>query len=277
MKHRWNIEVEALIKANVTRSRKAMRGKAKIVQESTVATRERRIRQIGRDLVELELLPFSVDHLKEKHVVALVKLWESKGFAAKTLQGKLAALRALLDWTGKRATIRNPASFLTDRNLLRTPYLPPKTRCWTHLGVDPVEQFQRVRALDSHVAMQLCAIHGFGLSRAEAIRFKPCRADKGTFISVNDGTRGRRGRHVGPLTPEQRGLLEDMKRFVDYQPERSLSKEGSNLERATERFKYVMKKAGLTRKALGVTAWGLARDYELTAGVGRQASVSDAP
>jgi len=261
MKRRWYDEIEALIVENIGLSRKARRGRPRLVKEATVSDRETRIRGITRDLQELGMLPESVEYFKEKHVIALVGFWESKHYAAKTLHNKLSALRMLLDWLGKRRQFRDPGTLLADHERFRLRYTPPETRSWSHKGIDPTEIIGKVMEIDPHVGYQLRAIHEFGLSRMEALRLKPCRADKGEFLSVADGTRGRRDRAVAPLTASQRALLDELKRFVEFAPERSLCQPGRTLRQARRRFHHVLEKAGLTRKQLGVTAWGLAQDY----------------
>lgn len=259
-KREWDREISELIKANVCMSRKSRRGRPRLVQEATVVDRKERIQGLTRDLRILKILPESVAYVKEKHVMALVSLWEARAYSPGALLKKITALRMLLEWTGKRDAIRDPVTFVKNPERLRRRYVPPVERNWSHLGVDPAAAILAVSKLDKHVGMQLNAIHVFQLNRVEALRLKPWRADKGHYLAVSDGTRGRPDRMVGPLTPEQRDLLDELKRFAGDYPERSLSRPGRTLEQATARFKYVLRKAGITRKGLGVTAWGLGRE-----------------
>lgn len=86
--------------------------------------------------------------------------------------------------------------------------------------------------------------------------FKPRRADKGSYIDVEDGTKGGRHRVVQIRTEYQRRVLDEAKAFVKGvnghvgDPDR-------DLKSALRRFSYVMSKCGATKSGLGVTAHGL--------------------
>lgn len=265
--NQWQAELDGLIKLHVSRSRKSQRGKRRTVQEATILDREDRFHRITRELILLGMLPQSVYKLSGKHLVALVRFWESQDYSTNSLLKKLTTLRTLLEWTGKREALGDPARLFRDPARLRRPYIAPTDRSWSAHGVDVESTIKMVAALDPHVGMQLQAIHVFKLGRAEALRLKPWRADKGSFLAVSDGTRGRPDRVVGPLTPTQRTFLDELKQFVGDHPERPLSRPGLRLKQANARFTYILRKAGISRKGLGVTAYGLARERNPVAAV----------
>ena len=87
-------------------------------------------------------------------------------------------------------------------------------------------------------------------------------SDRGSSLYIKKGAKGGRPRSIEITTVEQRETLELVKGFmrlrsgVDH-----LGSTGRDLEQALQRSYYILKKIGITKKNLGVTAHGLRHGF----------------
>lgn len=212
---------------------------------------------------ELRQLGFRLDepaNLKPKHLQALVKLWEEDGQSPSTIQNKISVFRVFTGWIGKAGMIRDTESYVQTPGAATRSYVAKEPKSWTANAVS-TEIIQQVEQFDARVGMQLNLCLMFGLRVKETIEFKPHRVDKGDYMIVTDGTKGGRARAVPLDTPEKRQLLEQCKKLVGFAKNSFLGDPGHSLLQNKNRFYYVMKKFGITRLQLGVTAHGLRHEY----------------
>lgn len=204
----------------------------------------------------------SVRSFREKHMKALVTVWDKEGLAPATIQNRISIFRTFSGWIGKAGMITEATHYVEDPNRVKRSYKATVDKSWSAKGVDPLERIQEIELFDKHVAVQLRVICAFGLRVQEGVRFQPHRADKGAEIEVIHGTKGGKQRTVPIQTPEQRKILDEAKTFVGYHaPNRSLASRYLNLAQAIHRFYYTMKRFGITIAQLGVTPHGLRHEY----------------
>lgn len=232
------------------------RRKAKPVSERTIDKRADVLFRSFRTLEELGYRVRTLEGFKRKHVEALARHWEEEGLSASTIQNRISSLRTLAQWLGKSGMVGASTEFVTDPSRVRRKSNATYDHSWSAAGVDVDAVLSMASAMDSYVGMQLRLCHAFCLRREEAVMFRPRRADKGSYIDVEDGTKGGRHRVVQVRTEYQRRVLDEAKAFVKGvnghvgDPDR-------DLKSALRRFSYVMQKCGATKAGLGVTAHGL--------------------
>lgn len=263
----WKRELQDILHL---RGRVTARGRAKPVSNRTLYERERALFSCMHQLHGLGYDLRSVHNLKEKHIAALMSAWDKEGLSPGTIANYLAALRALAKWIGKAGLVK-PATAYVDPGRVKRRVAAMRDKSWSAAGVDARAMIAQIKAFDPRVGMQAEIIHAFGLRREEAVQFKPHRVDEGGVLRVRDGTKGGRERMVPVESAYQREVLARAKamapRFHDH-----IGRPGRTLEQALNRFSYVMRKLGLTKEALGVTAHGLRHQrlndiYEEVAGV----------
>jgi integrase len=188
------------------------------------------------------------------------------------VQTELSHLRTLATWLGKPGLVLPAESYVDDPARVTRRQIATADKSWPAHGVDPDRAIEAIAAHDPWVGAQLRLARAFGLRIKEAVMIQPRLAERpagdagdpsgfvGGNLEVARGTKGGRLRQVPIDTPAKRAALEAAKALLtsDAQflanPTRSLVQ---NLDRLTN----VMKKFGLTRKALGVTPHGLRHEY----------------
>jgi site-specific recombinase XerC len=199
-------------------------------------------------------------NLKPKHIDALVGKWESDGQSPSSIQNKISIFRVYCGWIGKGGMIQSAESLVETLGAATRSYVATESKAWTSNGVS-FEVIQKVEEFDARVGMQLRICVVFGLRMNEAIELKPNRADKDDYLVISDGTKGGRARVVPINTEEKRALLEQCKKLVGYTKNAYMGEPTNSLLQNKNRFYYVMRKFGITKEDLGVTAHGLRHEY----------------
>ena len=230
--------------------------KRKPVSRATIEKRRQIIKlaftQLREDGYKLQT-PFS---LKNRHVQHLIRKWEESKLSASTLQLRISILRTFCEWIGKPGMVLPIDNYLKNYPLEQRGSDDKSNKSWCTNSVDPECIIQRIEQKYPYVAAQLKAINTFGLRRKEAVLLKPVRADKGSFLAVNDGTKGSRDRNIIINTQQKRIVLDQLKAFVKNidghlgDPKLSLSQ---NLTKISN----VVRKFGISKKENGVTLDGL--------------------
>ncbi|MEC4718223.1 integrase domain-containing protein [Noviherbaspirillum sp. CPCC 100848] len=204
------------------------------------------------------------DSLRENHIKALVSYWVQQEFSASTIQNRLAHFRALSKWIGKPGMVRSTMSYVDEanRHRVRRTVAAQENLSWKGKGIDVTEVIKEAERRDKYTALYLRLMHAFGLRLREAICLRPLVdvADNGHFLSVRDGTKGGRHRIVQIETDYQRETLSLAAAMSQPKNKRIIAAHRS-LEQAYQRTRYQMRKLGLTREGLGVTAHGLRHQY----------------
>lgn len=141
--------------------------------------------------------------LKEKHVLAVIKFWQSSGLATSTIKNRTSVLRYLCGRINK-------VNLIPDNNKLligKRAYVPVRNRALHH------PDFLKIS--NQHVRISLELQRVFGLRREEALKIKPWVADKENSLMLQDSwCKGGRGRHIPILTEEQRYWLDQAKKLT---------------------------------------------------------------
>ena len=214
-----------------------------------------------------------------RHIRALMEDWASPQPRARQatlspamIQTELSHLRTFATWIGKAGLVLPAEAYVSDPARVTRHQAATKDQSWRGHGVDADALIEKIAAYDPWVGAQLRLARAFGLRVKEAVMLRPRLAEippestssptgwTGPHLELLRGTKGGRLRLMPIDTPAKRAALDAAKALVatDAQfladPKRSLAQ---NLDR----LGYVMKKFGVTKKALGVTAHGLRHEY----------------
>jgi hypothetical protein len=172
-------------------------------------------------------------------------------------------LRTLCKWMGKTGMVKTREEYAP--GLVR-PYAAQNDKSFTGNGVDFWEAFDKVAAMDVHVAEQILVIKAFGLRRKEVVMLKPLIADRGLYLEVFDGTKGGRPRTVPIDSDFRRAVIARAKNFVLIKTGSAkghLGHPDKNLAQNLKRYSYVMGACGYTKVDEGVTGHGLRAEYAM--------------
>lgn len=209
-------------------------------------------------------------NLAQRHVQALVELWQRDRLSPATVQTYLSFLRGLAQWIGKPGMIRGPDFYgLAAERYERHGYAE-HDRSWSAHAMDIEATVERVCEFDAHVGAALRLIRAFGLRRKEAVMLRPHQCvvpaeatslpagqrASDRYIRIKAGAKGGRERFIPLSTPERHAALAYAQRVAGGQDAHVGHPEG-DLKRNLRRFHYVLEKFGITAKASGVTAHGL--------------------
>ncbi|WP_259456081.1 integrase domain-containing protein [Alicycliphilus denitrificans] len=244
----------------------------KTVSHKTRQERADFLRRFFRDLrlkAGFKTLP-DPRNLGQKHIQAMVTVWQRERLAPATIQTYLSFLRGLALWLGKPGFIRKPDHYgLTLAEYQRHEHAQ-HDKSWSAAGVDIDAVIGRVCAYDPYVGASLRLIRTMGLRRKEAVMLRPhgCvvafaatglpveqrQADE--YVWIQQGAKGGRPRFV-PLDSLQRIEALQFAQSVAQGPNAHMGNPDRGLVENLRRFDYVMARFGITSKELGVTAHGL--------------------
>jgi len=199
-------------------------------------------------------------NLGNRHVIFMTRRWLARGLAAGTIQLYLSYLRTFAEWIGHPGMVLPADRYVADATRVRRSYAARVDKSWSAHGVLPDTVIVEVAAFDPYVGCQLLMAQRFNLRVKEAVMCTPHLAEVDGQLDVKHGTKGGRRRLVPIDTPEKRAAL-DMAKRCAASPQAHLGRPGRSLEQNLERFRYVMRKFGITHAALGITAHGLRHEY----------------
>lgn len=264
-------------------------------REKGVSHRTREARALGlfRCFRLLHQLGYRISPaaLGGRHVKALVRYWTAESTAAtdgargtRERQGPLSAayiqqqlshLRVFARWIGKPGLVLAAERYVHDKALVTRRYAATRDRTWSGNAVDIHAVLRHVGEIDDHVGLQLHLMLAFGLRRKEAVMFCPAVAEvpahalplqhQGaeiflSFLRVKRGTKGGRLRYVAVRTSFQHEALKLARRFIRHESGH-VGRPGLTLKQSLDRFSYVMRTAGVSKRSLGVTAHGLRHQF----------------
>ena len=209
-------------------------------------------------------------NLGDRHIRAMVGVWQQEKLAAATIQTYLSFLRDPSLWIGKAGFIRQPAFYGLTREEYERHEASGEDKSWSAHGIDIDALIADICSYDPHVGASIRLIRALGLRRKEALMFRPhsCvvpfeatglsldkrKADR--YAAILAGSKGGRPRYIPLDTPERiEAVLHAQSLAADRNAH--LGRPGDSLKQSMKRFMYVMRKFGITKSALGVTAHGL--------------------
>jgi len=210
--------------------------------------------------------------LRQRHVQAVVARWLERDMATASIHNYLSFLRTYAGWIGRAGMVREVAFYVgPDSPHVHRKQVATEDRSWSAHGVDIEAKIAEVAAFDPWVGLQLEICYRFGARPKEARHFRPHEAlmprdlaferdaaaypECEEFVRFAQGTKGGRPRDEPLQTPEQRELLVRLQRIVAkgwY-----VGQPGRTAYQNENRFYNVLRRFGITRSALGVTAHGL--------------------
>jgi len=244
-------------------------------REKTVShkTRQERayfLRRFFRDLqrkVGFRAMP-DPRNLGQKHVQAMVRVWQRERLAPATIQSYLSFLRGLASWIGKPGLIFPPANYGLSLEEYERHEYARRDKSWTAQGLDVEAKLEEVAAFDPRVAASMRLMHTLALRRKESVMFKPFehvvpfertglsaesrRADEYVWVKGKGG----RVRWIALETPQQRAAVDLARSLIENQDDH-MGNPAHSLKRNLRRLDYALEKFGITRKQAGVTGHGL--------------------
>lgn len=286
-KGNWKRELQDIINRN--NGRHAVR--AKTVSNRTM---EARAQVLFRNFALLRTLGFKVSprNLGERHAEWLVRYWTcdpraaqlplgmskkialpAKPYSSAYIQTQLSVLRTFANWIGRPGLIRAASCYARDPELVARHYVASYDHSWDAAGADRAAVIADVAQRDPFVGAQLALMEAFGLRRKEAIMFRPHEAEVPAwampasfgetrylaFLQIKRGTKGGRLRYCALRNDAQWAALERARNLV--LPGRHMGRPGLSLLQSLDRFAYVVRACGLSKRALGVTSHGLRHGF----------------
>jgi len=250
--------------------------KPKAVSAKTQAERAAALFRCFNDLRALRFKIRNPCSLGGRHVRALVADWTAPQpctrratLSPATIQAELSSLRTFAEWIGKPGLVQPAEAYVTDAATVARRTVTTTDRSWPARGIDPDALIEKIAAYDAWVGAELRVARAFGLRVKEAVMLRPRLAEKvaldapgvpTSHLEVMRGTKGGRLRHVPIDTPAKRAALEAAKALATTDAQ-YLANPARTLKQNLDRLHNVMKRFGLTRRALGVTAHGLRHGY----------------
>ena len=207
-------------------------------------------------------------NLGQKHIHAMVQVWQREHLAPATIQTYLSFLRGLGMWMGKHGFVRGPAHYgLSVEEYQRHEYAQ-RDKSWSAACVDIDKVIERVGTCDRYVGASLRLIRAMGLRRKESIQFRPFEhvlpfsetglppESKAADRYVRIKGKGGRVRFI-PLDSPARLAAVDLAQGLVCNRDAYLGDPANDLKQNLRRFDYVLEKFGITFRELGVTAHGL--------------------
>ena len=246
--------------------------KLKTVSYKTRHERAEFLRRFFRDLQRkcgFKTLP-DPRNLGDRHIRATVSVWQQEKLAAATIQTYLSFLRGLAQWLGKPGFIRKPAFYGLTRAEYERHEVAEENKSWSAHGIDIDALITKINDYDPYIGASMRLIRAFGLRRKEALMFRPhaCvvpfesiglgfdnkKADR--YVAILAGSKGGRPRYLPLDTPARIAAVMHAQSMTTHR-DAHMGRPGDSLKQSMKRFMYVMRKFGITRAALGVTAHGL--------------------
>lgn len=214
----------------------------------------------------------NLSELKRVHVERLIRLWTKNGQSAGTIQNKIAILRGFYYMIGKGTAIPKGEEFKAWLGEKGIQIPGPRTivardsKAWSDNKVNFSEVLLRVSEECKVTAIQLEMQLGFGLRTSESIQIIPSQSDRGDVLSVIRGTKGGMPREVrfdedAAIAQWQRDILDRAKQIAANHPKGTLSIPGKKLMQSKSHFYYLVRKHGIRKDGLGVTAHGLRHEF----------------
>ena len=242
------------------------------VSHKTRHDRAQFLRRFFRDLHDkagFKTLP-DPRNLGQKHIQAMVRVWQYERLAPATIQTYFSFLRGLASWVGKPGMVRTPAHYGMGPDQCQRHEAARRDRSWSAQAVNIEELIERICLHDAYVGASLRLVHAFGLRRKESVMWRPHRNVVGSgfiglppmqqeaehYIRIKEGAKGGRERFIPIDTPTRIAAVTYAQKIVIGQ-EAHMGNPANDLRQNLRRFDYVLTKFGVTFRQLGVTAHGL--------------------
>jgi site-specific recombinase XerC len=268
---------------------------AKTVSHKTRQERAQFLRRFFRDLHEkagFKQLP-DPRNLGQKHLRAMVRVWQDEHLKPATIQTYLSFLRGMAAWTGKHGFVRDPAYYGLDAAEYQRHEYAQRDKSWSAQNVDIDAVVDQVVAHDRYVGASLRLVRAFGLRRKESVLFRPYHsvvAFEDTGLPPEEQAADRYARIHGkggrvrfvPIDSPTRQAAIAFAQEIAGSRDAHLGDPAGDLKRNLRRFDNVLRKFGICAAQLGVTAHGLRHEalidhYQTLTGASPPVRGGDAP
>jgi site-specific recombinase XerC len=242
----------------------------KTVSHKTRQERARFLRRFFRDLHRKADFRTAPDprNLGQKHIHAMVQVWQRERLAPATIQTYLSFLRGLGSWMGKHGFVRKPERYGLSLDEYQRHEYAQRDKSWAAKGIDVASVLTQVAEFDARVAASMELMHTLALRRKESVMFRPFehvrpfaqtglpaekkQADEYVWVKGKGG----RVRWVPLETEAQQAAVARARSLVGSRDE-PMGNPAHGLKRNLRRLDYVMEKFGVTQRERGVTLHGL--------------------
>ncbi len=259
---RFSRQLQAIAKKNA--SKRA--DNQKQASDKTIEDAIYYAKRIGEALWGLGYQIEKPENIAERHIKSLLTWLSKSDNSPGTLTVWMTQLRKMLRWLNKPYLLKDVSKYLPDvaPEVLKRQTVAMKSKSPEGNGIDPYELFEKAEGIDRRFGAMVQLQHTCGLRRKEVLHLKPHLDDKVDYLNLRPGTaKGGRSRTIQIVNEGQRAALDLAKSLVSLGehlgwPEAGKRPEGRTLlDVNLDRYKYFMKKLGLTRKDLGITGHGL--------------------
>ncbi len=257
----------------------------KTVSHKTRQERSQFLRRFFRDLkgkAGFKTVP-DPRNLGQKHIHAMVQVWQQGHLAPATIQTYLSFLRGLAMWLGKHGFVRKPGHYGLSLEEYQRHEYAQRDKSWSAQGIDADALIAEVCKFDLRVGAALRLMLAMGLRRKESLQFRPFQhvmpfsetglpenqqqADRYAWVKGKGG----RVRWIPLDSPAHLAALEFAQGVVDSR-DAHMGDPQRDLKRNLRRLGYVLEKFGITLRERGATGHGLRHEvlndaYEDVAGV----------
>ncbi|EER62167.1 conserved hypothetical protein [Acidovorax delafieldii 2AN] len=257
----------------------------KTVSHKTRAERARFLRRFFVDLQRKAGFHTMPDprNLGQKHLHAMVQVWQRERLTPATVQTYLSFLRGLASWLGKPGFVRPPARYGLSLKEYERHESAQRDKSWSAHGVDVETVLAQVAQFDARIAASMRLMDALALRRKESVMFRPYehvvpfeqtglplesrKADEYVWVKGKGG----RVRWVPLETDRQRAAVA-LARSLIRGRDAHMGDPALTLKRNLRRLDYALEKFGITKRQTGVTGHGLRHGnlndlYEGVAGV----------
>jgi site-specific recombinase XerC len=242
----------------------------KTVSHKTRQERSQFLRRFFRDLSLKAGFKMAPDprNLGQKHIHAMVQVWQEEQLAPATIQTYLSFLRGLAMWMGKPGFVRGPAHYGLSLQEYQRHENARRDKSWSAQGISTDELLAEVFAYDPLVGASLRLMQAFGLRRKESVQFRPFQhvepfSETGLAVERQQADRyvwvkgkGGRVRWVPLATPAQQAAVQLAQQVVGSR-DAHMGAPDRDLRRNLRRLDYVLEKFGITLRERGATGHGL--------------------
>ena len=257
----------------------------KSVSHKTRYERANFVRRFFRDLQVKAGFKIAPDprNLGQRHVHAMVQVWQREKLAPATIQTYLSFLRGLAMWMGKPGFIRKPAHYGLGLEEYQRHENAQRDKSWRGNGIDVETLLAQASAYDARVGASMRLMLVLGLRRKESVQCRPFahvhpfaqtglpaeqqQADRYLWVKGKGG----RVRWVALTTQAHAAAIDQAQQVVE-DPDAHLGAPDRDLKANMRRLDYVLRKFGITLRDRGVTGHGLRHEhlhgvYESVSGV----------
>jgi site-specific recombinase XerC len=242
----------------------------KTVSHKTRHERAQFLRRFFRDLklkAGFKTMP-DPRNLGQKHIRAMVQVWQREHLAPATIQTYLSFLRGLGMWMGKHGFVRPPAYYGLALDEYQRHECAQRDKSWSGQGIDIDALIAQVCAVDVHVGASLRLIQALGLRRKESVQFRAFEhvlpfSETGLPVDQQQADRyawvkgkGGRVRWIALDSPARLAAVAHAQGVVSSR-DAHMGDPARDLRRNLRRFDYVLEKFGITLRERGATGHGL--------------------